>query len=114
MYLDDLLFLENDINSAVNPPVSESPIKKMELPKDISFYKSKITDINWAAINEEQFLMGLDIELEHGSKHPETNITNDDPILTAKIALAHLFEIKDYYSRLQKMEEDAKIVQEGK
>jgi hypothetical protein len=61
----------------------------------------------------EQLRMGMEVELEHGTKLGEnTNITNDDPIMTARIALAHLKEIPDYYTRLLKMEEDYKNEQE--
>ena len=56
----------------------------------------------------EQFRMGLDVELEHGRRSPLTNVTNDNPILTGKIALAHLREFPDYYTRLKKLEEEAK------
>ena len=56
----------------------------------------------------EQFRMGLDVELEHGLRDPSTNVTNNDPILTGKIALAHLNEFPDYYTRLTKLEEEAK------
>ena len=65
--------------------------------------------IDWDKVpyGVEQFRMGLNIELEHGLVDPETNITNDDPILTGKIALAHLNELSDYYTRLNRMEEDA-------
>lgn len=51
-----------------------------------------------------QFRQGLDVELEHGRREPATNVTNDDPLLTAKIALAHLRELPDYYTRLARME----------
>jgi hypothetical protein len=51
--------------------------------------------------------MGLDVELEHGARDRKTNVTNDDPVLTGKIALAHLKEFADYYTRLGKMEEEA-------
>ncbi|MDD2822689.1 MAG: hypothetical protein PHQ59_01275 [Candidatus Daviesbacteria bacterium] len=61
--------------------------------------------VDWSRWDIEQFRMGLDVELEHGTVSPSTNVTNDDPILTAKIALAHLNEIPDYYTRLAKMEE---------
>ena len=54
-----------------------------------------------------QFRMGMDVELEHGSHDPATNVTNDDPIVTGKIARAHLNELPDYYTRLAKMEADA-------
>ena len=53
---------------------------------------------------------GLEVELEHGKKIAETNITNDDVYLTAKIAWAHLHEIPDYYTRLEKMEKEAEAV----
>lgn len=55
----------------------------------------------------EQFRMGMDVEFEHGLISPATNVTNDDPIMTGKIALAHLNEFWDYYSRLDKMEKEA-------
>jgi hypothetical protein len=49
----------------------------------------------------------MDVELEHGTANPETNITDDDPIKTGKIALAHLSEFPDYYIRLDKLEKEA-------
>jgi hypothetical protein len=63
--------------------------------------------IDWSKWDVEQFRMGLDVELEHGTVSPSTNVTNDDPILTGKIALAHLNEFADYYTRLAKMEKEA-------
>nr|WP_272507293.1 DUF5661 family protein [Clostridium aestuarii] len=56
----------------------------------------------------EQFKMGLDTELEHGRKYLPTNVTENDPITTGKIALAHLSEFPDYYTRLAKLESEAK------
>jgi len=64
--------------------------------------------IDWSRFNAEQFRMGLDVELEHGLQDPSTDVTGNDPILTGKIALAHLNEFADYYTRLEKMERDAK------
>ncbi len=64
--------------------------------------------IDWKRFDVEQFRMGMDVELEHGTRDPHTNVTNDDPIMTGKIALAHLKEIDDYYMRLDKMEREAK------
>lgn len=55
----------------------------------------------------EQFRMGLDVELEHGTHDPKTDVTGDDPIMTGKIALAHLRELPDYYTRLAVMEGEA-------
>jgi hypothetical protein len=79
--------------------------------KRISFDKAKqIGDslgIDWKKFNVEQFQMGLEVELEHGTRDPKTNVTNDDLLLTGKIASAHLNEFPDYYTRLAKMEEEA-------
>ena len=61
-------------------------------------------DWNTARFTPEQYRMGLEVELEHGSHDPETNVTNDDEILTGKIAWAHLKELPDYYTRLAAME----------
>ena len=63
--------------------------------------------IDWSKFNVEQYRMGLDVELEHGKVDHHTNVTNDDPIMTGKIALAHLNEFSDYYTRLDKMEKEA-------
>ena len=65
--------------------------------------------VDWSAgdVDLEQFRMGLAIELEHGTQDPATNVTNDDETITGKIALAHLREIPDYYTRLAAMESEA-------
>lgn len=65
--------------------------------------------IDWetSLFDVEQFLFGLGVELEHGLHDPETNVTENDPIITGKIALAHLKEFPDYYTRLEKLEKDA-------
>ena len=62
---------------------------------------------NWQKVPLEQFRQGLAVELEHGSHDPQTNVTNDDELLTGKIALAHLKEYPDYYDRLLLLEKDA-------
>lgn len=62
--------------------------------------------ITWDKYDVEQFRMGMDVELEHGTEDPNTNVTNDDPLMTGKIALAHLNELPDYYTRLDKMEKE--------
>jgi len=49
----------------------------------------------------EEFRQGLEVELEHGTRYPDANVTNNHPILTGKIVLAHLKEIMDYYERLE-------------
>ena len=63
--------------------------------------------IDWAKVDPEQFRRGLEVELEHGARDPETNVTNDDISLTGKIAWAHLKEFPDYYTRLDKLEAEA-------
>ena len=63
--------------------------------------------IDWSKFDVEQYRMGLDVELEHGLVDSHTNVTNSDPIVTGKIALAHLNEFPDYYTRLDKMEREA-------
>ena len=66
--------------------------------------------IDWSksAFDVEEFRAGMDVELEHGLHDAETNVTDDDPHVTAKIARAHLNEFADYYTRLGRMEEEAK------
>jgi hypothetical protein len=63
--------------------------------------------MDWSKVNPEQFRRGLEVEFEHGSHDPETDVTHDDPIVTGKIAWAHLKEIPDYYTRLDRMEAEA-------
>ena len=57
-------------------------------------------------VDLEQLRRGMEVELEHGLRDPLTNVTHDDPVMTAKIALAHLREMPDYYDRLAVMEGD--------
>ncbi len=64
--------------------------------------------IDWSRFDVTQFHMGLKVELEHGRGDPTTDVTHNDPLLTGKIALAHLNEFPDYYTRLDKMEREAK------
>jgi hypothetical protein len=63
--------------------------------------------IDWSKFDVEQFRTGMDVELEHGKVDPHTNVSDDDPLVTGKIALAHLNEFPDYYTRLTEMEEEA-------
>ena len=63
--------------------------------------------IDWSKIDLDEFRRGLEVEFEHGAHDPETNVTNDDPVLTGKIAWAHLKELADYYTRLDLMEAEA-------
>jgi len=63
--------------------------------------------VDWGRFDLEQFRAGMDVELEHGSRDPQTDVTHDDPIVTGKIALAHMKEFPDYYERLERMEAEA-------
>ncbi|MCF7844632.1 MAG: hypothetical protein K9M03_02280 [Kiritimatiellales bacterium] len=72
---------------------------------------AKQLNIKWdkSLFDIDQFTRGMSVELEHGSRDSETNVTNDDPLLTGKIALAHLKEFPDYYTRLDILEKEADI-----
>jgi hypothetical protein len=63
--------------------------------------------IDWSRFDLEQFRAGMDVEFEHGSHDPQTDVTHDDPIVTGKIAFAHMKEFPDYYERLERMEAEA-------
>ncbi|MBM4188799.1 MAG: hypothetical protein FJ206_15960 [Gemmatimonadetes bacterium] len=73
----------------------------------------KALGVDWSRVDLEQFRRGLLVELEHGRRNPSTDVTHDDPLMTAKIALAHLEEIPDYYTRLEAMEAEATGVRRG-
>jgi hypothetical protein len=73
---------------------------------DEAFSAAQELEIDFAKerFDLEELRRGMDVELEHGRRDPATNITEDDPVATAKIALAHLREMPDYYERLEEME----------
>ncbi|WP_308302480.1 DUF5661 family protein [Peribacillus deserti] len=90
------------INSSnVKTGFSKEEASAIALLLGIDFNKSKF-DLN-------EFWMGVNTELEHGKLSSQTNVTGDDPIITGKIALAHLNEFPDYYKRLKTLEEEAKL-----
>lgn len=70
--------------------------------------------ITWDKFSVEQFTMGMNVELEHGLIDTHTNVSDDDPTTTGKIALAHLNEFPDYYTRLEKLENEAEAYWENK
>jgi hypothetical protein len=72
--------------------------------------------IDWetAPFDVEQFRAGMDVELEHGRHDPVTDVTGSDPVVTGKIALAHLNEFPDYYTRLARMEAEAEADWSGR
>ena len=61
-------------------------------------------DLTNEAFDASDVLAGMLVELEHGTRTPELDVTGDDATATAKIALAHLREFPDYYERLERME----------
>ena len=63
--------------------------------------------IHWNEVSLDEFTKGVNVELEHGTRYPETNVTNNDKKMTGKIAWAHLKEFPDYYTRLEKLENEA-------
>jgi hypothetical protein len=83
----------------------------MDSKQKISTEKARLIGtqlgLDWTQIDLEQFRRGLEVELEHGARDPETNVTGDDLALTGKISWAHLKEFPDYYTRLDKLEAEA-------
>lgn len=63
-----------------------------------AYYAASILNVKFDKFTPEEFLTGINIELEHGTINPQTNVTNNDLIMTAKIALAHLNEFPNYYN----------------
>lgn len=63
--------------------------------------------VDWSRYDLEQFRSGMEVELEHGTRDPQTDVTGDDLLVTGKIALAHMKEFSDYYERLERMEQEA-------
>ncbi len=83
-------------------------LKKLT-PETIKLYAKAIGDaigIDWSKVDLQQFAQGLAVELEHGTVDAQTDVTHDDPIMTGKITLIHLKELPDYYTRLEKMEQN--------
>lgn len=88
-------------DSKTRPKTSFTTREAMEIAGQLGI------DFSKEKFDVDQFRMGLDVELEHGRRDPATDVTGDNPLLTGMIALAHLNEFPDYYTRLKKMEEEA-------
>lgn len=73
-------------------------MKKFTLAEATEIAKKLGIDFNKVAFTLEEYLEGINIELEHGTVDPDTNVTDNDPIATGKIALAHLNEVSFYYN----------------
>jgi hypothetical protein len=95
--------LAQEIEESVN---KFSNVKKDTLTEDIAKQIGEFVGVDWekSEFPPSQLYKGMLVEYEHGTISPETNITDDDPIMTAKIALAHLNERADYYVKLAQME----------
>lgn len=89
------------------------PEKKVFTAEEAKVIGEKL-GVDWSKFDVEQYCMGLNVELEHGLRDPETNVTDDDQMTTGKIALAHLKEYPDYYTRLKIMETEAEAYWENK
>lgn len=89
------------------------PEKKVFTAEEAKVIGEKL-GVDWSKFDVEQYRMGLNVELEHGLRDPETNVTDDDQMTTGKIALAHLKEYPDYYTRLKIMETEAEAYWENK
>lgn len=87
------------------------PVVRKEFTIEEAERIGRMLGINWSTSKFDvvQFREGLNVELEHGRRDMLTNVTNDDPILTGKIALAHLNELPDYYTRLREIEGTAAV-----
>lgn len=85
-----------------------TPLTGREFTSDEARTIGERIGIDWATaqFDVEQFRAGMNVELEHGLRDPKTSVTDDDPVVTGKIALAHLNELADYYTRLERMESD--------
>jgi hypothetical protein len=80
--------------------------KRKEFSVDEARQIGEQLGIDWGQVDIEQFCIGLHVEMEHGLMSPHTNVTNDDVLLTGKIALAHLNQYPDYYARLIRLCEE--------
>lgn len=97
-------------NAYLMTPISSYQNQRKSFSLEEAIQIGNILGIDWKNVKfkPQDFMMGLNVELEHGRRDPYTNVTGDDPILTGKIALAHLNEFPDYYIRLAKLEKEAK------
>jgi hypothetical protein len=73
-------------------------MKKFTMSEALDIAKKLNIDFDKVSFTPEEYLEGINIELEHGSVDPDTNVSNDDPLTTGKIALAHLNESPIYYN----------------
>ena len=80
----------------------------------LKFVNQMKLDLRKELFTLDDVTKGMNVELEHGTRDLFTNVTNNDLMVTGKIALAHLNEFPDYYKRLSKLESEADIYWKGR
>jgi hypothetical protein len=92
--------------------------EKFNDPNDVTLKETKLAmkwlNINKSVISVEYFRKGMKVEQEHGKRYPKCNVTHNEILQTAQIALAHISEYEDYYDRLERMENEAEECWIGK
>jgi len=101
-----IIFNNINVDYQIIYEVNIMEVKKQFTEKEAKEIGEKL-GIKWENFDVNQFMRGMNVELEHGLRDSETNVTKDDALMTGKIALAHLKEFPDYYDRLEKMEKEA-------
>lgn len=87
-----------------------STIKSPKVSKQETSIILKTVNTNLMDISLDDFQKGLEVELEHGTRFEDANVTNNHPVLTGKIVLAHLKEMPDYYLRLDLAEMEGDLL----
>lgn len=98
---------ENEDGSLPSPARKETGMGTRTITADEARLIGDTLGVDWSVIDADQFRRGLAVEFEHGAHDPQTDVTHDDPLLTGKIAWAHLKEFPDYYTRLAQLEAEA-------
>jgi hypothetical protein len=96
-------------------PATGAVLRRRRFSLDEAKLLGRILEVDWESspFPAEEFRAGLDVELEHGRRFPDIDVTHDDPLVTAKITLAHLRELPDYYTRLARMEAEGEAARDG-
>jgi hypothetical protein len=87
-----------------------SQVQEAKVPAEEARIILKEVNVEGMPIPLEEFRVGLEVELEHGTRFKDANVTNNHPVLTGKIVLAHLKEAMDYYERLDVAEIEGDIL----
>lgn len=109
VYDEDLMEANESFKRSSDQKMFKSIVEALSKPK-ISFSKEEAKEVgdqlkvDWNKVDLDQFHKGMNVEVEHGKVDKETNVTDDNKIKTAKVALAHLKEVPDYYTKLKKVE----------